>query len=76
MEVKLDRAEAKNAISKGMLKGLQNALESIDRDSSAKVVLVSSAVPRIFCAGADLKVLVWNNDRQAYWSSVQLLKLL
>ena len=55
--MKLDRAEAKNAISKEMLRGLQNAVESIDRDSSARIVLVSSAVPRVFCAGADLKVL-------------------
>ncbi|XP_020577473.1 probable enoyl-CoA hydratase 2, mitochondrial isoform X1 [Phalaenopsis equestris] len=55
VDLKLERAEAKNAISKEMLKGLQNAIVEIDRDSSAKVVLVSSSIPRVFCAGADLK---------------------
>lgn len=56
VEVKLDRAEAKNAIGKEMLRGLQSVVELIDRDSSARVILISSAVPRVFCAGADLKV--------------------
>lgn len=57
--MKLERAEAKNAISKEMLRGLQNAMVEIDGDSSAKVLLVSSSIPRVFCAGADLKVSVF-----------------
>lgn len=55
IEVKLDRPEAKNAIGKDMLRGLQHTLESIEGDSTANVVMLSSAVPRVFCAGADLK---------------------
>ncbi|XP_074591728.1 putative enoyl-CoA hydratase 2, mitochondrial isoform X2 [Curcuma longa] len=55
VELKLDRPEAKNAIGKAMLRGLQNALETIGNDSSTNVVVVSSSVPRVFCAGADLK---------------------
>ncbi|ONK73477.1 uncharacterized protein A4U43_C04F31960 [Asparagus officinalis] len=55
VEVKLDRAEVKNAIGKEMVRGLQSAFEFIDRDSSARVILISSAVPGVFCAGADLK---------------------
>ncbi|WOL16703.1 putative enoyl-CoA hydratase 2, mitochondrial isoform X2 [Canna indica] len=55
IELRLDRPEAKNAIGKEMLRGLQNAIERIGNDSSANVVVVSSLVPRIFCAGADLK---------------------
>ncbi|PKU59861.1 probable enoyl-CoA hydratase 2, mitochondrial [Dendrobium catenatum] len=55
VDLKLERAEAKNAISKEMLRGLQNAIVEIDNDSSAKVVIVSSSIPRVFCAGADLK---------------------
>ncbi|KAK8916322.1 hypothetical protein KSP39_PZI022691 [Platanthera zijinensis] len=55
MDLKLERADAKNAISKEMVRGLQSAIEEIDKDSSAKVVLISSSVPRVFCAGADLK---------------------
>ncbi|XP_026662955.2 probable enoyl-CoA hydratase 2, mitochondrial isoform X3 [Phoenix dactylifera] len=57
IELTLDRGEAKNAIGKEMLKGLQNALEVINGDSSANVVMVCSSVPRVFCAGADLKAL-------------------
>ncbi|RZC69123.1 hypothetical protein C5167_032200 [Papaver somniferum] len=55
IEVKLDRPEAKNAIGKNMLSGLRHSLEAINVDSSANVVMISSSVPRVFCAGADLK---------------------
>lgn len=56
VEIHLDRPEAKNAIGKEMLRGLQNAFEDINRDASANVVMIRSSVPRVFCAGADLKV--------------------
>nr|KJB51802.1 hypothetical protein B456_008G232200 [Gossypium raimondii] len=55
VEVNLDRPEAKNAIGKEMLSGLRHAFEAVDRDSSARVVMISSSVPKVFCAGADLK---------------------
>ncbi|XP_022738382.1 probable enoyl-CoA hydratase 2, mitochondrial [Durio zibethinus] len=55
IEVTLDRPEAKNAIGNDMLGGLRHAFEAIDTDSSAHVVLISSSVPKVFCAGADLK---------------------
>lgn len=55
IEVKLHRPEAKNAIGNDMLRGLRNVFEAIDRDSSAHVVMISSSVPKVFCAGADLK---------------------
>ncbi|EOA18563.1 hypothetical protein CARUB_v10007120mg [Capsella rubella] len=38
-----------------MLKSLQNTFESIHQDSSARVVMIRSLVPGVFCAGADLK---------------------
>lgn len=53
----MDRPEAKNAIGNDMLRGLRDAFEAIDRDSSAHVVMISSLVPKVFCAGADLKVI-------------------
>ncbi|PIA30891.1 hypothetical protein AQUCO_05300017v1 [Aquilegia coerulea] len=55
VQVKLDRPGAKNAIGKDMLRGLQRYLEDINVDSSANVLLICSSVPRVFCAGADLK---------------------
>lgn len=58
IEVNLDRPVAKNAINKEMLKSLQNAFESIHQDRSARVVMIRSLVPGVFCAGADLKVVL------------------
>ncbi|XAR70516.1 Methylglutaconyl-CoA hydratase [Bertholletia excelsa] len=55
VEVNLDRPEAKNAIGKDMLRGLQLSFEALNRDLSANVILICSSVPRVFCAGADLK---------------------
>ncbi|KAK9120927.1 hypothetical protein Syun_018544 [Stephania yunnanensis] len=55
IEVKLDRPAVKNAIGRDMLKGLQHALEVVTADSTANVLVISSSVPRVFCAGADLK---------------------
>ncbi|KDO35814.1 hypothetical protein CISIN_1g029329mg [Citrus sinensis] len=40
-----------------MLRGLKHAFETISEDSSANVVMIRSSVPKVFCAGADLKVL-------------------
>ncbi|EEF30028.1 probable enoyl-CoA hydratase 2, mitochondrial isoform X2 [Ricinus communis] len=55
MEVNLDRPGAKNAIGKEMLRGLRNTFETINNDASANVVMICSSVPKVFCAGADLK---------------------
>ncbi|KAG7030153.1 putative enoyl-CoA hydratase 2, mitochondrial, partial [Cucurbita argyrosperma subsp. argyrosperma] len=55
VEVHLDRPEAKNAISKEMLRGLRHAFESVDCDPSVNVMMIRSTVPKVFCAGADLK---------------------
>ncbi|CAL5441859.1 unnamed protein product [Camellia sinensis] len=55
IEVKLDRPGAKNSIGKDMLRGLQHSFEAINRDSTANILMISSSVPRVFCAGADLK---------------------
>ncbi|EPS72106.1 hypothetical protein M569_02653 [Genlisea aurea] len=55
LEVNLKSPEAKNSIGKDMLIGLKQALETVNADPVAKVLLISSSVPRVFCAGADLK---------------------
>lgn len=56
VEVTLDRPERKNAIGRDFLRGFQESLEALSKDSSANVVLIRSLVPKVFCAGADLKV--------------------
>ncbi|KAI3840074.1 hypothetical protein MKX03_017275 [Papaver bracteatum] len=73
VEVKLDRPEAKNAIGKDMLSGLRRSLEAINVDSSANVVMISSSVPRVFCAGADLKErrTMSQSDTRAFVNSLR-----
>ncbi|KAL5183904.1 putative enoyl-CoA hydratase 2, mitochondrial [Glycine soja] len=55
VEISLDRPESKNAIGKEMLRGLNQAFELINQKSYANVAMISSSVPGVFCAGADLK---------------------
>ncbi|MED6174057.1 hypothetical protein PIB30_065272 [Stylosanthes scabra] len=55
VEVSLDRPGAKNAIGKEMLRGLTHAFEFINKESYANVAMITSSVPGVFCAGADLK---------------------
>ncbi|OQU85731.1 probable enoyl-CoA hydratase 2, mitochondrial isoform X2 [Sorghum bicolor] len=55
VELRLERPEAKNAIGKEMLHGLRSAIQEVVADTAANVVLVASSVPKVFCAGADLK---------------------
>lgn len=55
VELTLDRPGSKNAIGKDMLIGLEHSLETINKDLSSKVMMICSSVPKVFCAGADLK---------------------
>ncbi len=51
----LNRPERMNAISMGLVQGLLDALEAIESDSRTRVVVVTGAGSKAFCAGADLK---------------------
>ncbi|XP_073974540.1 methylglutaconyl-CoA hydratase, mitochondrial [Rhodnius prolixus] len=51
----LNRVKQKNAISKNLLDSLENAIEKVNNDNTVRVVIIRSYVPRVFCAGADLK---------------------
>nr|XP_033810323.1 methylglutaconyl-CoA hydratase, mitochondrial [Geotrypetes seraphini] len=51
----LNRAHAKNAISKNLLKMMAKTLETLKGDKKVRTVILRSEVPGIFCAGADLK---------------------
>jgi enoyl-CoA hydratase/carnithine racemase len=54
-EIVLDRAEALNAVSTELARQLQAACATIAADREVRVVVLSSAVDRAFCVGADLK---------------------
>ncbi|XP_075405871.1 methylglutaconyl-CoA hydratase, mitochondrial isoform X2 [Tenrec ecaudatus] len=51
----INRAYAKNAISKNLIKMLSKAVDSLKSDKKVRTIIVRSEVPGIFCAGADLK---------------------
>jgi enoyl-CoA hydratase/carnithine racemase len=50
----LNRPQAFNALSEGMLEALQAALDRVAADESARVVVIAAA-GKAFCAGHDLK---------------------
>ncbi|XP_047322643.1 probable enoyl-CoA hydratase 2, mitochondrial [Impatiens glandulifera] len=54
-EMCLDRPQAKNAIGKDLLREFKLSLEDINNDPSVNILLITSLVPKVFCAGADLK---------------------
>ena len=50
----LNRPAAFNALSEGMLSALQAALDAVDADTGARIVVLAAA-GKAFCAGHDLK---------------------
>lgn len=50
-----NRPSVKNAVNRNMIKEFSQALDHISFDKAAKVLIVRSQTPGIFCAGADLK---------------------
>jgi enoyl-CoA hydratase len=53
--LKLNRPEQRNALSPELLEGLSAALGEIKADDSVRVVILTAAGDKAFCAGMDLK---------------------
>ncbi|XP_037654364.1 methylglutaconyl-CoA hydratase, mitochondrial isoform X2 [Choloepus didactylus] len=51
----INRAYAKNALSKNLVKMLSKAVDALKSDKKVRTIIIRSEVPGIFCAGADLK---------------------
>lgn len=51
----LNRPQQKNALSINLVQDLHRALDKVIYDGQARVVVIHSLVPGVFCAGADLK---------------------
>ncbi|XP_012271672.1 methylglutaconyl-CoA hydratase, mitochondrial [Orussus abietinus] len=51
----LNRPDARNAIGKMQLSQLNEAVSTIRRDDKVRVLIIRSLIPKIFCAGADLR---------------------
>ena len=52
--VTLNRADKANALTLGMLEELDGIFEQAQADTDLRVLVVTGAGPRVFCAGADL----------------------
>jgi len=51
----INRPAAKNALSMNLMRLFESHIDSLSNDSSARAIILRSVVPRVFCAGADLK---------------------
>jgi enoyl-CoA hydratase/carnithine racemase len=56
LRLHIDREDKRNALSTGVLGAMTEAVRS-GSDDAVRVVLISSAGSRVFCAGADLAVM-------------------
>ena len=63
-ELVMDRPEALNAVSTEQARALTAACGQLGLEPDLQVVVLSSAVPRAFCVGADLKERAGFTDRQ------------
>ena len=61
----LNRPQARNALSVALMSALQESLDSVAADKTARVVVIAGAGPA-FCAGHDLKELRAHPGRQFY----------
>ncbi len=55
VELIMDRPEALNAISSAQAEIIASACAQVSKDRTVRVVMLSSALDRAFCVGADLK---------------------
>jgi enoyl-CoA hydratase/carnithine racemase len=63
-QIVLDRPGALNALSTAMLGALAGACRGVAADPAVRAVVLSSAVSRAFCVGADLKERAGMTDEQ------------
>ncbi|KAL5288028.1 ECHDC2 family protein [Megaselia abdita] len=53
--IKLNRPAARNAFSRSLVNSFHEIADELKYDKDTRVVILQSLVPKIFCAGADLK---------------------
>ena len=62
--VTIDRPEARNALSFGLLDELATALDALDRDPACRAIVLTGAGDRAFAAGADILELAEQTPEQ------------
>jgi len=65
LRLRLNRPQARNALSLGLMTALGQALDRAAADRTCRVVVIAGAGPA-FCAGHDLRELRTDNRRAAY----------
>jgi enoyl-CoA hydratase/carnithine racemase len=55
--VKLNRPAARNAVNTAMTQAITAAIETSEADPAIRAVILTTTMPEVFCAGADLKEL-------------------
>jgi methylglutaconyl-CoA hydratase len=73
--VTLNRPEKRNALSRGLLAELRQALDDLHQERKVRGVIITGAGPA-FCAGMDLAEMLAVNDehdRQAHWHADAVL---
>lgn len=55
VEFGLNRHGGKNSFNRDLVSSLNEAIKTVKHDKNVRVVIIRSLVPRVFCAGADLK---------------------
>lgn len=66
----IDRAQKRNAMTQAMWEQVPGMIETAD-DPALRVLLLQSATPGIFCAGADIGELLANKDDAAWRAANQ-----
>ena len=64
VKISLDRERQANSLSLALLEELQNILTQINEESNTRVVILTGAGEKVFCAGADLKERAGMNEEQ------------
>jgi enoyl-CoA hydratase len=57
LRLTIDREDKRNALSAAVMRTMLDAVRGVAGDDGVRVVVISSAGDRIFCAGADLAVM-------------------
>lgn len=73
----IDREAARNALSPGVVAGLEAGLQRADADPAVRAIVLTGAGTRVFCAGGDLSgmsgdgFLAGHDGRRAYGQLLQ-----
>ena len=60
--VTINRPRSRNCVNRAVAEAIGQALESAETDASVRVIVLTGAGDRAFCAGADLKALANGED--------------